>query len=120
MPARIVVVHDDPVFTDAIAGKLGSDVAWFTDPVRALGALASARSVEFLVTRLEFSNCQPVGLSLARVVRAVRPNVRVIFTGRPEYREHARGVRKFVAEPVSAAHLATVIEWLTESPAAET
>jgi hypothetical protein len=42
MPARFVVVHDDPEFIDALAENLGKDVAWFTDPLKALKALEYA------------------------------------------------------------------------------
>jgi hypothetical protein len=113
MPARYVVVHDDPEFTDAVVEKLGKDVAWFTDPVRALTALEGARTVAFLITRMQFADNQPVGLSLARLARAARPDVRVVFTGRPEHREYARGLGEFIAEPVNARHVGMVIEWLT-------
>ena len=113
MPARFVVVHDDPVFTDALVEKLGKDVAWFTDPVRALSALESARTVEFLITRLQFTDAQPVGLSLARLARAARPEVRVVFTGQTRHRDYARGLGEFIAEPVNATHVGMVIEWLS-------
>jgi hypothetical protein len=33
VPAWIVVIHDDPEFLDALAEKLGPDVAWFTEPI---------------------------------------------------------------------------------------
>jgi DNA-binding NtrC family response regulator len=119
MPARVVVVHDDPEFIDSLAEKLGPGVAWFTDPVRALTALESARTVEFLVTCLAFADRQPVGLSLARAVRAARPDVRIIFTGHPEHREYARGLGEFIEQPVKAEHVAMVIEWLTDKPRLE-
>jgi hypothetical protein len=113
MPARIVVVHDDPEFNAALVEKLGKDVAWFTDPVKALTALESARTVAFLITRLQFTDSQPVGLSLARLARAARPDVRVVFTGRPQHRDYARGLGEFLAEPVNATHVGMVIEWLS-------
>jgi ActR/RegA family two-component response regulator len=113
MPARCVVVHDDLKFTDALVAKLGKDVAWFTDPVKALTALGSARTVTYLITRLQFADAQPVGLSLARLARAARPDVRVVFTGLPQFRDCARGLGEFIAEPVNAIHVGMVIEWLS-------
>ena len=74
MPARIVVVHDDPEFTQALAERLGPDVAVFDEPIQALDLLKRARTVDFLITRLAFGNKQPVGLSLARVTRSARPS----------------------------------------------
>jgi hypothetical protein len=116
MSARIVVFHDDPEFIDALAEKLGSDVAWFTDPIRALMALESAKTVAFLVARLQFNDHQPVGLSLARVTKAIRPNVQIILTGSRDQEKFASGIGEFIPEPVEAAHIAMIIEWLTERP----
>ena len=120
MPARIVVVHDDPVFTDALAEKLGPDVAWFTDPIKALIALETAKSIAFLVTRLQFNDRQPVGLSLARLARVTRPDVRIVFTGDPDFRHYCWGRGEFIPEPTNAGHVGMVIEWLSETPSGET
>jgi hypothetical protein len=114
MPARIVVVHDDASFTAAVLEKLGPNVAWFTDPTVALTALETARKITFLITRLQFADGQPIGLSLARLARAAKPDVRVVFTGKPQHRGFARGLGEFIPEPVEATHLAMVIEWLAE------
>ena len=114
MPARIVVVHDDPDFINALAAKLGPGVAWFNDPIRALWALETAERVAFLVTRVQFADRQPIGLSLARMARATRPEVRVIFTGGPNHREFTRGLGEFIPEPVSVSNVAVVVGWLME------
>jgi ActR/RegA family two-component response regulator len=113
MPARIVIVHDDTAFTQGLMERFGRDAALFTDPIKALAVLEQARAIEFLICRIQFADRQPVGLSLARVVRKVRPDVRVIFTGDPDYRYHARGLGEFVPEPVAAAYVAMIVEWLT-------
>ena len=118
MPARIFVVHDDPEFTDALVEGLGPDVIWFTDPIKALAALETAKTVSFLVTRLQFSDRQPVGLSLARLARMDRPDVRVVFTGAPGQEEFARGLGEFIPEPVTATYVGMVIEWLAVTPTA--
>jgi ActR/RegA family two-component response regulator len=116
MPARVVVVHDDTMFADALAEKLAPDVAWFADPIKALAALRAARTIMFLITRVQFKNQQPPGLSLARLTRAARPDVRVIFTGRPEHVAYARGLGEFIREPADAAHVAMIVEWLRDIP----
>jgi hypothetical protein len=116
MPASIVVVHDDPVLTEALANKLAPNVACFADPLKALAALRTAKTVTFLLTRLQFADRQPLGLSLARLTRTVRPDVRVVFTGAPEHRDYARGVGEFIPEPVEAAHVAMIVEWLRGLP----
>ena len=114
MPSRIVVVHDDLVFADALAERLAPDVARFADPVAALTALKSAKNIMFLITRLQFNDRQPLGLSLARMARANRPGVRVIFTGLAEHKDFARGVGEFLVEPVLAEHVAVIVEWMEE------
>ena len=74
MPARVVVVHDDPTFADPLAALLraGQDVALFTDPMAALNALDTARTIEVLVTRVRFAPGQPNGVALARMDQASR------------------------------------------------
>jgi CelD/BcsL family acetyltransferase involved in cellulose biosynthesis len=116
MPARVVVVHDDTVFTDALAEKLAPDVTSFADPIKALAALRGAKTIMFLITRVQFRNQQPLGLSLARLTRAARPDVRVIFTGRPEHMAYTRGLGEFIREPADVAHVAMIVEWLRELP----
>jgi hypothetical protein len=112
MPARYVIVHDDPEFTNALSQRLGPNVASFSDPTIALMALEAAKNVTFLITRLQFGDRQPIGLSLARLARSRRPDVRVVFTGLPHHRRYARGLGEFIPEPVEASHIGMVVEWL--------
>src|SRR5947209_5426066 len=112
MPPRVVVVHDDPDFTDALVKKLAPDVVRFSDPKEALFALTSAKTISLLITRLQFSNCQPLGLSLARRARAIRPDVRVVFTGDVEHKDFARGLGEFLVEPVRAEHVAVLVAYV--------
>jgi hypothetical protein len=112
MPARIVIVHDNPEFTQDLAQHLGPDVAVFDDPLRAFDLLKRASTIKFLVTKVTFGDRQPLGLSLARVTRSARPDVRIIFAGEPEHRQVARGLGEFLAEPISASEIGMVIEWL--------
>jgi ActR/RegA family two-component response regulator len=113
MPARIVIVNDDEVFTSLLIEKLGPDTALFTDPIEALATLEHAQAVEFLICRLQFDDLQPLGLSLARVVRRIRPDVRIIFTGDPHHRHHVRGLGEFIPEPVAPGLVAMIVEWLS-------
>jgi hypothetical protein len=116
MPAPIVLVHDDTAFADALIERFKRRIRWFTDPVEALTALEIARTITFLITRLQFGDRQPIGLSLARLARAARPQVRVVFTGSSDHRQHAVGIGEFIPEPVKPAHVAMIIEWLDEQP----
>jgi len=114
MPARIVVVHDDPAFIESMKAKFGGDLAAFNDPTEALRALEKARDITFLVTRVQFADKQPVGLSLARLARAARPDVRTIFTGDDNHRSYTRGLGEFIPEPVQPIHVAMIIEWIDD------
>jgi DNA-binding response OmpR family regulator len=114
MPARIVLVHDDLAFSNALRERLSPNVDWYADPTIALTALEAAKTLTFLVTRLQFGDRQPIGLSLARLARTARPDVRVIFTGLTEHKDLALGLGEFIPEPVQAPHVAMLIEWLTE------
>src|ERR1700727_681510 len=105
MPARFVVVHDDAGFTSALMRRFGSDVVWFDDPSRALEALESAHSIRFLITRVQFADGQPLGLSLARLAKAARPDIRVVFTGSHQHREYTVGLGEFVPEPADPIHV---------------
>ena len=64
MPARVVVVHDEPEFAGKVATALrcaGHDVAVFADPMVALDALDAAANIEVLVTRIKFAPGKPNG-----------------------------------------------------------
>ena len=114
MPAPIVLVHDDTDFVDDLTERFGSGIRWFKDPVEALTALEVARRITILITRVQFDDGQPIGLSLARLARAAKPEVRVVFTGPNDHRQHAMGIGEFIPEPVRPEHVAMVIEWLDE------
>ena len=86
MPASIVIVHDDPTFLETTATLLradGYDVAAFEDSMAAMNALESAAHVEVLVTRVNFPEGKPNGISLALVTRTKRPFLKVVFAGKP-------------------------------------
>jgi DNA-binding NtrC family response regulator len=111
MPARVAVVHDDPTFADPLAALLGAgqDVALFTDPMAALDALDTARTIEVLVTRVQFAPGQPNGIALARMARIKRPGIRVLFVARPEFAGEAADLGTFMAHPVSVADVAQTV-----------
>ena len=86
MPARIVVVHDDPEFIDRTVTALlaaGYDVTAFTDTISALAALEAAQWLELLITRVIFPPGQPNGVALARMARVKKPGVKVLFASSP-------------------------------------
>ena len=112
MPARIVVVHDDPEFIDRTVTALlaaGYDVTAFTDTISALAALEAAQWLELLITRVIFPPGQPNGVALARMARVKKPGVKVLFAALPETREHTAGLGEFLPAPVNPADIVTLV-----------
>jgi DNA-binding response OmpR family regulator len=109
MPARIVIVHDEPDFAVPLTAALrskGYDVATFMDPTAGLDALDEARRVELLITCVNFPPGKPNGVSLARMARYKRPGIRVMFTALPEFAEHTDGLGEFVPMPANVTQAA--------------
>jgi DNA-binding NtrC family response regulator len=103
MPARVVVVHDEPEFVVELATALrsaGHHVATFPHPMAAWDALESAREIEVLVTRVQFQPGKSNGVALARVARTKRPGIRVLFTGLRQHASHTEGLGTFMPLPV--------------------
>jgi DNA-binding NtrC family response regulator len=99
MPARVVVVHDDPDFVDELATAVrsdGHDVATFADPLAAWDALEAAQRIEVLVTRVQFPPGKPHGFALARMARSKRPTIRVLFVALPEFADDAAELGEFM------------------------
>jgi CheY-like chemotaxis protein len=113
MPARIVVVHNEPTFREPLVASLkasGYDVTAFEDVSAAWNSLAAAECVEILVTRVDFGPGKPHGISLARSARMRRPTIRVLIVARPEYAEDAAGVGLFLPYPVDVPTVAETVE----------
>jgi DNA-binding NtrC family response regulator len=112
MPARIVVVHDDPEFIDGTMAALvaaGHDVRAFTDTMSALKALERAQRVEVLVTRVVFPPGQPNGVSLALMAKLKRPGMKVLFAAQHETREHTEGLGEFLPAPADPVEIAALV-----------
>jgi DNA-binding NtrC family response regulator len=115
MPAQIVLVHDVRKFANEAAMALrdaGYQVAVFNDPMQALDALDVAATVELLITRVNFAEGKPNGVSLALMARNQRPEVKVIFTARAEARPHTEGIGELVAAPIRIPELVAAVKRL--------
>ena len=115
MPARIMIVHDEPYFADEVASILRpgeDDVATFADPAAALDALESGERIELLVSCGDFGPGKLNGVTLARMARARRPEIDVLLIGPLEVAQYAGGLGHFLREPVSPWELMTTIERL--------
>jgi CheY-like chemotaxis protein len=94
MPARIVVVHDDPYFREHLTTSLndsGYEAIAFEDSLLAWDALGRANRIEVLITRVQFEAGKPYGIALAQWARSNRPGVHVLFTAR---RRNSRCIRE--------------------------
>jgi DNA-binding NtrC family response regulator len=112
MPARIVVVHDDPEFQNNLTTALkmaGHDLAVFADPLAAWDALEAARLTEVLVTNIQFPAGRSNGVALALMARAKRPEIRVLFIAPPEFAKDTEGLGEFLPLPVSVTEAVEAI-----------
>jgi DNA-binding NtrC family response regulator len=112
MPARIVVVHDDPEFVENTRAALlaaGHDVRTFSDTMSALKALEAAQRLEVLITRVIFPAGQQNGVSLALMARRMRPGVKILFVALPETELHTEGVGEFLPAPSDPAEIVAMV-----------
>ena len=108
MPARIVLVHDDPEFARPALASLreaGYDVVAFPDSMSGIEALEHPRRIELLITRVRFPLGTPNGAALARIARLKRPGIKVLFASFPEVRQHTEGLGEFLPRPISTDEL---------------
>jgi DNA-binding NtrC family response regulator len=114
MPARVVIVHNDPDTLEPLAEALtsaGHFVAKFDDAMAAWEALRDARTVELLITRVRFGRGKPHGLGLVIHTRTRWPNVKVIFTGSPRSMEAVKhSAHGFVPTPVNVVEAVATVE----------
>jgi hypothetical protein len=104
MPARIVVVLNEPGFADRVGAALqaqGQDALALVDPITALETLEGADRIEVLVTSLDFAPGKPNGIALGCMARLKRPGIRVLFVGPADLEPHADGLGTFLTSPVT-------------------
>ena len=108
MSANVVIVHDEPVFSLRVVTALrhaGFDVVAFADPIDALNDIQAGQPVDVLITRVTFPEGSPHGVSLALVLRAKYPGLKVVFAARAERIEHTEGIGDDLMDG-AARHLA--------------
>ena len=114
------MVHDDTEFaTDVVAGlrQAAYDVMAFADSHSALDAMEAARTVELVITPVQFPPGQPNGVSLGLMARNKRRGVKILFLARPENEGFADGIGEVLVAPVTANDVvAKAQEILSESP----
>ena len=81
----------------------------------ALEALKNVRRVEVLIARVRFPLGKPHGVALALMARHKRPGIKVLFTARPEFAEHAEGIGEFMPVPIRLPELVEAVDRLLRS-----
>jgi DNA-binding NtrC family response regulator len=113
MPARVVIVNDDPDDLAQAADGLrraGYDVATFQDPLAALDALSAGTTAELLITMLQFGPGKPHGVSLALMAKHRQYIAQVLFTAFPDVAEHASRVGEVLIAPVAVPDLVKAVD----------
>jgi hypothetical protein len=78
--------------------------------MRALDALDAASTVDLLITRVKYAPGKPNGVALARITRAKRPNIRILFMAVPESVEHIAGWGEYISLPAATADAVTAAQ----------
>ena len=108
--ALVFLVHDDPVFQREAAVALrdaGHEVATFDDPMTALNALEGDITVDVLVTRVNFPEGKPNGVSLALMTRM---KCLCVFVSKSENERWTEGIGRLVPHPVDLAELVRTVD----------
>jgi DNA-binding NtrC family response regulator len=117
--ARIVLVHDDPDFSDHARTALraaGHEVAAYSGSMEALHALRQEEDVHLLVTRVRFPEGTPHHLiALARMAQSRRPGLEIIFTARPDMEEFTKGLGELIPHPVRIPDLVDAVNRLVDA-----
>jgi hypothetical protein len=71
--------------------------------------------VEVLITRVRFPPKKPNGIALALMARHKRPGIKVLFTARPEFAQHAEGVGEFMSVPIDLTELVAAVGRLLQA-----
>jgi DNA-binding NtrC family response regulator len=115
MPARIVVVHDEPEFVDRATSALvlgGYELATFTDPMVAPKTLEAAQYPEPLIAHARFPPGKGNGILLALMARPKRPGVGIIFMAQPECMDQAMDLGEFLPIQIGIPALVQVMDRL--------
>lgn len=121
MPARIILVHDDDNFREYVIRALeeaGYRVTAFAGSMEGIGALEADGDIALLITRVQFLEGTPNGVSLARMARVKKPGVRILFAARDENREHTEGVGEFLPVPVTGPEIVAMVTRMLAEDAA--
>ena len=120
MPARVVVVLNEPEIAEEVASALraqGQDALALVDPMTALERLEMPERLEVLITGVDFAPGKPNGIALGRMARLKRPGICVLFIGPADLEKHTEGVGTFLTSPVTVPQVVEgVLQMLDTAP----
>lgn len=111
MPARVILVHDQPVFLQRASRALqdaGYDVAAFANSLDAWPEIAEGAAADVLVTMIRFAEGLPNGVALARRARLAR-EMKVVFIGTKDMACHADDLGPVLESPVTPEALVSAV-----------
>lgn len=112
MPARIVVVLNDPELADATVSALAADghnALAVHDSRAALDLLEQAEDIELLVASTYFGEGKPTGSALALMTKLRRPDLKVIFTAHPQLVPLLEDIGRVIVEPISPSRVVDAV-----------
>lgn len=112
MPAPVLVVHQETEARQRMLVALraaGCEAVGFDCPMAALDAIESNSRVRVLVTRIDFGNGKLNGAALARMLLVKRPDIKVVYVGRPENERHVTVEGPYLPHPVDMNVLAETV-----------
>jgi hypothetical protein len=105
MPARIVVVLDEPGFAEKAADELkaaGYYAIALPDSMAAVDAVQEqCKSMELLITCPEFQPGKPTGISVARMARYRRRDIKALFIGPDNLAQFTADLGAYLTPPVT-------------------
>ena len=103
MPAPVIVAHDDKATRELAVAALiaaGLTAVGFHDLMAALNAVEDDSRVRVLVARIDFGAGKLNGVTLARMLKLKRPDVKILFSRSPRIASTPRGGGSFLPMPL--------------------
>jgi DNA-binding NtrC family response regulator len=117
MPAPVLVVHDELTVRELALTALGSaghETVGLEDPMIALDTIEAAALAPVLITSVTFPAGKPNGISLGRMAKLKRPDIKAVFVGALEHQSLTEGLGDFLVMPFDPQALVDVVDRLLD------
>jgi hypothetical protein len=95
-------------------GWSGHETVGLVDPNMALDTIEAAGLAPLLITAVTFPAGKPNGISLARMAKLKRPDIKAVIVGALEHQSLAEGLGDFLAMPFDPQALVDVVDRLLD------